>query len=61
MSVNMNRLVLVAIHFKLPVVAGIIIVPNKNSTTFLITKYVNCVINHRAYKDLNVMPLSDFY
>jgi hypothetical protein len=45
---NMNRLVLVAVYFKKPFVVGIITLPNKNSATFRITKYVYCAINHRG-------------
>jgi hypothetical protein len=38
----------VVTHLEKPFVAGVIILPNKNSATFLIMKYAYCVINHKA-------------
>jgi hypothetical protein len=60
MSVNMNRLDLVAIHFKKSIVARIIILPNKNSTIFLLRNMIIALLITGSYKDLNIMPISDF-
>jgi len=57
---NMTRLVLVAIHFKKPFVAGIIFLPNKNSTAFLLRSMFIALLITGAHKDLVVITLSDF-